>query len=325
MCARVLQMHGVDVTVFEREQSPDARGQGGTLDMHPDTGQVALAAAGLLDKFTALARPEGQEMRVLDHVTAAITDHVLPGDAEEAKPEIDRGQLRGLLLESLADGTVQWGLGVSAVHPSGHVLFADGTETAFDLVIGADGAWSKVRLAVSDTGPEYTGVTFVETGFHAADHPDLAERVGNGLMLAKSTGKAIFGQRNSGGRIRVYMALRTQDTIVDTTGIEDLFHGWHESLRALTQHGDYIVRPLYTLPAPHIWSHNPKITLIGDAAHLMPPLGVGANLALLDGTELAHAIVNEPEDPVQTYESVMLPRSAEIAKACIEGLATLLP
>ncbi|WP_342593434.1 FAD-dependent oxidoreductase [Streptomyces inhibens] len=87
--------------------------------------------------------------------------------------------------------------------------------------------------------------------------------------------------------------------------------GWGERLLHLLRYNDggFINRPLFALPVPHTWEHVPGITLLGDAAHLMPPLGLGANLAMLDGTELATALVTEPDvdDAVRAYESIMLP------------------
>ncbi|UKY55061.1 FAD-dependent oxidoreductase [Streptomyces inhibens] len=210
-CARILQIHGRPVTVFEREASPDIRSQGGSLDMHADTGQAALRAAGLFDRFRALARPEGQEWRTLDPATAA---HELPADGDEDRPEIDRGQLRGLILESLAAGTVRWDRAVSGVTQLGdgtcRLHFGDGTTEDFDLVIGADGAWSRVRPALSDATPDYTGVAFVEIGIDDVDvrHADFARLVGNGTMVALAGGKALFAQRNSNGHIRGYAAFR---------------------------------------------------------------------------------------------------------------------
>lgn len=59
LCARVLQQRGLAVTVYDADASAEARNQGGTLDLHADTGQIALREAGLLDDFFALARPEG--------------------------------------------------------------------------------------------------------------------------------------------------------------------------------------------------------------------------------------------------------------------------
>ncbi|MFI6597972.1 FAD-dependent oxidoreductase [Nonomuraea sp. NPDC050536] len=334
-CARILQMGGRSVTVFEGEPSPGARSQGGTLDVHADSGQVALRTAGLLDRFRALSRPEGQEWRTLTP-DGTVVGHDWPDDD---RPEIDRGQLRGLFLEALAEGTVRWGRGVAAVAPPGRVVFEDGTSQDFDLVVGADGAWSRVRAAVTGAVPEYTGVTFVEAWFDDTDrrHPRIAHLVGNGTMVAKVPGKGLFAQRNSNGHIRVYAAVRAPENpgldFDDAEGVRAhllrLYDGWSENLRDLLRDNDgpFIHRPLYALPVPHVWRDVPGFTLVGDAAHLMPPLGLGANLAMLDGAELATALVTEPtvEAAVRAYESVMMPRSVEAAKACKEGLDHLLP
>ncbi|MEU4746238.1 FAD-dependent monooxygenase, partial [Actinosynnema sp. NPDC023658] len=151
-CARILQRHGLAVTVHDRETGPDARDQGGTLDLHADDGQVALREAGLLDEFFARARPEGQEMRRLDTTGEVLTHHV-PGPDELFKPEIDRGRLRTLLLDSLQPRTVRWGQALERVSgPTDGprtLHFTDGTTAEADLVIGADGAFSRVRPAVS--------------------------------------------------------------------------------------------------------------------------------------------------------------------------------
>ncbi|MGI5466443.1 FAD-dependent oxidoreductase [Streptomyces sp. CA-132043] len=347
LCARILQRNGQHVTVFEREPAPDARAQGGTLDIHDDTGQLALRDAGLLDTFRALARAEGQEWRVLDPRTAALTAHQLPDDGEADRPEIDRGLLRRLLLDSLAPGTVRWGCPVDGVVPlgdgTGRLRLSDATELDFDLVIGADGAWSRVRPALSDAVPAYTGITFVGTGLSdvGARHPDVARLVGHGTMMARADEKGLITQRTSSGRLDVVAAFRAPrdwhtsagvgpaDTAAVRAHLLERFDGWHDSLLALLRDNDegFVDRPLFALPVPHTWHHVPGVTLLGDAAHLMPPLGVGANLAILDGADLAKAIVREAtlDDAVRAYESVMLPRSVDIAKQCVEGLADFLP
>ncbi|KJS57369.1 FAD-dependent oxidoreductase [Streptomyces rubellomurinus subsp. indigoferus] len=349
-CARVLQRHGRSVTVLEREASADARPQGGTLDLHADTGQAALRAAGLLDRFQALARPEGEEWRVLDFADAALLAHQGPpaaGADGGGRPEIDRGQLRGLLLDSLTEGTVRWGRAVTGATPlpdgTCRLRFGDGAAEDFDLVVGADGAWSRIRPALSPAVPRYTGVTFVETGFDHCDtrHPDLARLVGNGSMLAKGIGRTLVAQRNSNGHIRAYIALREPRDWHAAAGVDlgdqqavranllRMFDGWDERLRYILRNGDsaFVNRPLYVLPAPHTWEHVPGVTLLGDAAHLMPPVGLGANLAMLEGADLAHALVTEPgiDDAVRAYEGVMLPRSIEAATGSAQGLDHLVP
>jgi 2-polyprenyl-6-methoxyphenol hydroxylase-like FAD-dependent oxidoreductase len=338
-CARVLQLHGLDVTLFEQEASADARPQGGTLDMHGDTGQVALRTAGLHDRFRELSRPEGQQMRALDPLTGEVVMDEIPAEGDDFRPEIDRGQLRGLLLDSLSPGTVRWGRSVAEVAP-GALTFSDGTTKAFDLVVGADGAWSRVRHALTGVRPEYSGVTFVEFGLDDADrrHPDLAALTGQGTMVTKVGGRALFAQRNSNGHIRCYAVFYAPeewpagvdfaDTAAVRANLLERYAGWHPDLLGFLRDldGGFTPRPLYVLPVPHAWTHTPGLTLLGDAAHLMPPLGVGANLALLDGTELATALATSPSlgEAVRAYEAGMLPRSIETAKACATGLHDLL-
>ncbi|MFG2225692.1 FAD-dependent oxidoreductase [Streptomyces sp. NPDC048644] len=345
-CARVLQLHGRAVTVFEREASADARPQGGSLDIHAGTGQTALRAACLLDRFRALARPEGQEWRLLDPATGSALSFDAPVHDDDS-PEIDRSQLRGLLLDSLADGTVRWGRAVMGVTPLGdgtwRLQLDDGTAEDADLVVGADGAWSRIRPALSDAAPGYAGVHFVETGFDDCDtrRPALARLVGNGTLLAKDDSKALLAQRNGNGHIRAYAAFRAPQDWQRAAGVDlddpaavrahllKMFDGWDESLLGLLRYpdGGFAHRPLFVLPTPHTWEHVPGITLLGDAAHLMPPVGLGANLAMLDGAELARALIAEPgiDDAVRAYENVMLPRSAQAAQDCAKALDDLVP
>ncbi|MFI2424262.1 FAD-dependent oxidoreductase [Streptomyces sp. NPDC018955] len=349
-CARILQRHGIAVTVHDRDAGPDARDQGGTLDLHADNGQIALREAGLLEEFFELARPEGQEMRQLDPAGAVLFHHV-PEPDERFKPEIDRGQLRDLLLGSLRPGTVHWNHTLRSVDGPAEgprrLHFTDGTTVEADLVVGADGAWSTVRRAVSPATPQYTGVSFLEAWFHdvTTRHPDIAELVGQGGAAAADGDRGLFAQRNSGDHIRVYLIQRVPAdwitagglTPQDTDGIRarllERYRDWSPRLRRLITDNDgpYVDRPIFALPVPHTWEHDPTVTLLGDAAHLMPPLGVGVNLALLDACELALALVHHDTvgEAVRAYEKTMLPRSTETARlldgAAADLLSTELP
>jgi 2-polyprenyl-6-methoxyphenol hydroxylase-like FAD-dependent oxidoreductase len=343
-CARGLQVHGIPVTVYEREASETARWQGGMLDLHAPTGQAAMRAIGLYEQFRAVARAEAQELRWLDPVTAATLNHEQPGD-EYYAPEIDRGQLRELLLDSLAPCTVHWGrpvLEVATVDGGARISFSDGTTESFDLVVGADGAWSRVRSAVSGALPTYTGESMVETHLDDVDnrHPALAELIGLGSMVASADRMMICTQRNSGGHVVVYAMF--EDIPLDWPAIAGVdlgdaeavraylsnrFAGWHDSLLDLFRHSDggFVNRPIHRLPTGHSWTHVPGATLLGDAAHLLPPHGIGANLALLDGSDLAAAIAahDDLDQAVRAYESVMLPRSVAAAQADVEVAALM--
>ncbi|HEY8986426.1 MAG TPA: NAD(P)/FAD-dependent oxidoreductase [Streptomyces sp.] len=344
-CARILQQRGIAVTVYDRDPSRDSRKQGGSLDLHADHAQVALREAGLLDEFFALARPEGQELRQMDPA-GAITFHRAPTADGLLKPEIDRGELRTLLLDSLEPGTVRWGHSLDTISGPAdgprQLHFADGTSVETDLVIGADGAFSRVRPAVSPTLPEYTGISFLEAWFSDVDnrHPEIAELTGSGLTHAADGERSLVAQRNSSNQIRVYIIQRLPVDWIsarglsaeDTEGIRavlcDEYAHWSPHMRRMITDNDgpYIHRPIFVLPVPHTWDHNPTVTLLGDAAHLMPPLGTGVNLAMLDAGELALALTEAAtvDDAVRVYEKTMLPRSVETAQAIEHGTEQLL-
>ncbi|MFF2473349.1 FAD-dependent oxidoreductase [Streptomyces sp. NPDC058066] len=339
--ARVLHRHGHPVTVLERDPSRDARPPGGTLDLHEGLGQLALEKAGLLAEFRALSRPEGQAMRILDTDGTVLRDWP-PRPDDRANPEIDRGQLRDLLLGPV---DVQWGRDVTEVVPESPdgvlVHFADGQKETFDLVIGADGAWSRVRPAVSSATPRYTGVTTVETSLDDVDthHPDLARLVGDGSLAVYGVNRALVAQRNSGGHVKVYAQFRVpldQNTNLDPADVEAvrssllaLFDGWAAPVLDLLRHGTaFVRRPLYVLPVSHTWTHVSGVTLLGDAAHLMPPLGAGANLAMLEGAELAESIAAAPgpadlDEAVRAFEEQMWARASRWANITAAGLERL--
>ncbi|WP_432933813.1 FAD-dependent oxidoreductase [Microbispora sp. CA-135349] len=327
--ARVLHVNGIPATVYEAESSPAARAQGGMLDIHDHNGQPALRAAGLIEPFRGLVLEGRQAARALAPDGTVLLDE--PDDGTGGRPEVMRGELRRMLLDSLPAGTVRWGhraTGVRALGDGRHeVTFADGTSVVTGLLAGADGAWSRVRPLLSDATPEYAGISFIETYLFDADtrHPAGAKAVGAGAMYALTPGKAIMAHRESGATLHVYVALRKPqrwfadidftDRLAATAQIAQEFHGWAPELTALITDSDTapVLRPINTLPSGHRWDRVPGVTLLGDAAHLMPPSGEGANLAMYDGAELGKAIAAHPGD-VETalveYERALFPRSA---------------
>ncbi|MFC0548730.1 FAD-dependent oxidoreductase [Kutzneria chonburiensis] len=327
--ARVLHVNGIQSIVYELDDSPTARDQGGTLDLHEDTGQRALREAGLFDQFRALARDEGEALRVVDANGIVYVDQT--PDEPGGRPEIDRSALKRILVESLPAGTVRWGAKVTAVKPSS-ITLGDGETVSADLIVGADGAWSKVRPLLSDARPVYSGLSFVETHLSDVDacHPGHAAFVGVGSMWGLGDGKGVIAQRNGDGRIRVYVAIRTEDdnwvsTLVDSdpartrSRLLDLFDDFAQPLRGLIADGDgvFVPRPIHALPVGHCWSRVPGVTLLGDAAHLMSPFaGEGANLAMLDAAELGLALAahDDVESALTSFEAAMFPR-AEAAAA----------
>ena len=326
--ARILHLHGVAATVFDGDASPNARAQGGLLDIHVEDGQAALAAARLTDEFRALIREGGEATRVLALDGAPIFEQ--GDDGSGGRPEVLRGDLRRILLESLPEGSVQWGrklVGVAALGGGRHALtFQDGTTVTSRLLIGADGAWSRVRRLLSDETPVYTGTTFIETYLDDVDtrHPATAAAAGGGSMFALAPGRGMFVHREAGALLHAYIALTRPAAWFDALDvarpaavrarIAAEFDGWAPALTALITDGTTapVLRPLHALPTGLRWPRVPGVTLVGDAAHLAPPAGEGANLALLDGAELAAAIAAHPDDgeaALAAYEAVMFPRS----------------
>lgn len=330
--ARVLHIHGIPVTIYEAEPSAEARKQGGQLDIHEHNGQIALEIAGLTNEFRAIIHEGGQASRVLDQHGTVLLEEL--DDGTGGRPEVLRGDLRRILLESLPAETVRWGKklsGVAALGGGRHELtFADGSAANTELLVGADGAWSKVRPLLSDAKPDYVGATFIETYLYDADtrHPAAAEAVGSGALFAVAPGKGIFAHREAGNILHAYIELSRSidwiasidftDSAVAIARVAAEFEGWAPALTALITDGDTppVPRMIYTLPEGHRWDRAPGVTLIGDAAHLMPPSGEGANLAMFDGAELGKAIAAHPGDieaALAIYEEAMFPRSASEA------------
>ena len=327
--ARVLHVHGIAATVYEADASAEARKQGGQLDIHETNGQVALEAAGLTDAFRALIHKGGATLRMLSPRGEVLLEQ--PDDGSDSRPEVLRGDLRRLLLNSLPTDAVRWGKKLADVRPLGqgrHALsFADGSVEETDLVVGADGAWSKIRPLLSDARPRYVGATFVETYLYDADarHPAAAAAVGAGAMYALTPGKGIVAHREAGGVLHTYVelvrpaewvhAINFGDAPAAVAHVAAEFHGWAPALTALITDGETapVGRMIHSLPDDHRWDRVPGVTLLGDAAHLMAPSGEGANLAMFDGSELAAAILAHPGDlevALEAFEEAMFTRSA---------------
>ncbi|MFI6436121.1 FAD-dependent oxidoreductase [Streptomyces sp. NPDC050759] len=339
--ARVLHVNGIESVVYEREPSRGARGQGGMLDIH--SGQRALREAGLIEEFYAIARGEGQDMRLLEPDGTLLLQEDTLDDAPLDRPEVDRADLRDLLLDSLPEDVVRWGRAFTSAD-EGVLHFADGSSATYDLLVGADGAQSRVRPLLTDACPAHIGQNVVEIGIPDIDrtHPGLAAMVGRGNYWVLGNGTSLGAQRNGDGRVRIGLSFyNTAEDWFTTSGVPfddpaaararliELLPGWDSRVTALIAACDDTVVPrsISALPIGLTWPSKPDVTLIGDAAHLMPPVGEGANMALLDGALLGLALAAHPDDfpaAVEEYEREMFQRTSAAARmsADIQELLT---
>lgn len=337
LLARFLdQAGGVSVTLFEAELSLDTRSQGGTLDLHPRTGIAALKAAGLYGEATKLARANGARLKITDKKLQPY--FILPAALHDS-PEIDRVQLRTLLLEAIPPEMVRWGHRLESVDDGRTLHFTNGVvEKGYDLIVGADGAWSQVRKALSDQRLEYSGIAGYDTRITpvSADGSSSSRLVAGGSLFAFSDRRSIMGQQMGDGGIHVSLWSKRDEAwlhqdrqAIAPNALLDGYEEWDAQLRDMVLSCDGHVRTtgLYMLPTGWVWDHQPGITLMGDAAHLMTPFGgEGVNLALDDAKSLAQAILQVKsaetgEDVaasldrnVARYEKTMLPAAHRAQK-----------
>lgn len=340
--ARLLQQQGAQVTVYERDRSREVRVQGATLDLHHDSGLLALEVAGLTEAFLREYRPGADYTRVLDNQANIIWEDGDHGKEKEAyRPEIDRGPLRDLLLDSLTPGTVVWDSHLQSLEEMNggwQLTFANGSVAYADLVVGADGANSKVRALVTDIRPFYAGITIVEGAVTDSRHtiPQIHEWLHGGKLFVLGDEKSLIVSSKGDGSLVFYTGCKTgeapagpwNDRDAALAWFESTFQGWNPAWADLFKNASLplTIRPQYCMPPDQDWTSRHNITLLGDAAHLMPPYaGEGVNMAMLDALELSQALAAEsdPAVAITRYETGMRKRAGEIARMTLEQTEAL--
>ena len=330
--ARLLQQRGAQVSVYERDQSRNARVQGSALDLHEDSGLAALEAAGLMEAFWANYRSDLDSLRLTDANGTVLHDHSRRMSGPGRRPEIERGPLRNLLLDSLEPGTVQWDCKLESSEFQGEQVllhFANGQTSMADIAIGGDGANSRLRELVTPIRPQYVGVSLVEALVPSAKHaiPELWDLLGGSALIALGGERTIGMGTKPDGSVLFYAGLKTDKTdepaarqgLEEATGPDERvrwfhanFKGWSDLWEPLFREAVSMVwRPLLVCPADQQWKPKPNVTLIGDAAHVMPPYaGEGVNMAMLDALVLSKFLLSEeaPGVAIAAYEAEMFSR-----------------
>ncbi|WP_312901923.1 FAD-dependent oxidoreductase [Chryseobacterium taichungense] len=340
--AKLLQQKNINVKVYERDFDENARVQGSPLDLHYDSGLAALREANLLDEFKKNFLAGADREKIMNEKAEIFFSdhgHKLEEDFNNIyfRPEIDRGVLRKILLQSLEPETVIWNSHFISMEPQngGWLLhFKDQPSVYADLVIGADGANSKIRPYVTEIKPFYTGIMMLEGNIPNASQtaPDINALLEGGKIMAFGNNQNLLIGQKADGEIGFYASFRAPEDWKTNNGIthynnDEVFRWYKDSYSDWSNIWDelfiatvppFIPRPIYCIPLDQYWESQSNVTIIGDAAHVMPPFaGEGVNMAMLDALELSRNLLSDNfTDILQAivrYEESMRKRASLIA------------
>ena len=346
--ARLLQLQNVNVKVYERDLNKHARVQGSPLDLHDGSGLAAIHKADLFEEFKSNFLPGADKTLILnekaevfysDHETNVHEDF----GNEYFRPEIDRGALRKILLESLQPETVIWNshfVSMEAQNEGWLLHFKDGNSVYADIVIASDGANSKIRPYITDIKAFYTGILMLEGNIYesAKNAPHIASLIDGGKIMAFGDTQNILLGQKGGGDLGFYASFKADENWTKTNGLDyadktqmlewfkteypEWSSNWYELFESVS--APFIPRPIYCMPLDQTWEALPNLTMIGDAAHVMPPFaGEGANMAMLDALELSECLTSDKyktvQEAISDYENIMRKRASEAAQESIEN------
>ncbi|MFD2287862.1 FAD-dependent monooxygenase [Pedobacter petrophilus] len=346
--ARLLQLKNLNVKVYERDVDKNARVQGSPLDLHENAGLAALKRAGLLDDFKKNYMPGADKTTITNERAEVIfSDHenneIQYFENEQFRPEIDRGALRKILLDSLQSASIVWDSHFLSMEKQGEgwlLHFKGGKSSYADLVIGADGANSKIRPYLTDIKTFYSGITMLEGNVHEAEKyvPQISAILRGGKIMAFGNEKNILMGQKANGEVGFYASFKAEENWAAKSGLDfsnptqmlswfktayaEWSDAWHELFENAAT--PFIPRPVNCMPLNQAWNALPNLTIIGDAAHVMPPFaGEGVNMAMLDALELSECLANNQhqsiKEAISFYERNMQHRAALAAKESLEN------
>jgi len=320
-----LRKAGVDVVVAEA--APERADTGGAFLYLAPNGINALRAAGLGDVPAATGGFEQSGLEFFNARGRRIA--VVSGDDDLARYGARGIVMRRALLHAGLTERAR-AAGVPFLHDARltglrerengmTAEFADGRTIDADVVIGADGIWSKVRrLTWPDAAsPRYTGIVDCG-GWARIDLPDTTRQQ---MWFGK---RAFFGYTVKDSLAYWFANVpradepargELDDPTAWFTAVRELFADDTGPVRAILEAADRAVGawPLYDLPTPARW-HTGRVCLVGDAAHAVnPSTGQGASLAIEDAVVLAGLLAGASR-PSEAFAAFALERRARAEK-----------
>ena len=337
--ATALHRVGIRATVYEARPAPHD-GIGGSLALAPN-GMAALGLIGVDDAVRALATPASRNIMSIDSHTQELPT------LKDVEPlqVVGRGDLHRILRERALAAGVRFEYGKKLLSVSGDpgasgrpggvtARFADGTEAAADILIGADGVHSTVRKLIDPDAPSagYTGMLglqgYVEPG------PDLDFEPG-AMTFAFGRNAYYLYWKQADGLLtwganlpsKKYLSLKEARAIPAEDWLRTLRETYAPDtpgrLLAERTAADSldVVGGLHIMPpVPHWYSD--RMVLVGDAVHAPSnSTGQGASLAIESALQLARCLRDRP-DPRSAFASYEQLRRERVERITKRGART---
>ncbi|KAJ9149939.1 Monooxygenase [Pleurostoma richardsiae] len=340
--AAILERNNMDYVVYERSVE-NSHPHGGCLDLHVGSGQRAMQEAGVFDEFKKSSRDGDATIHLLYNHEG---DKLLSWGEGRDAPEIDRWQLRRVLLLAIPKDKIVWSKTVTgaARDENGRVIlsFRDGTTASgFKLVVGADGTFSKIRHLVTPAKPTFSGQIYITTKIHPTNpfYDAMQSMCRMGSMVIMGRRRHMFNSRQGDGHYRIDIGIQgTEDLAISAFGDltdheavkkfllqDDYFGRYAPQFQDIIKYSEGPFRPwlMYYMPTEFLnWTSATGVTLIGDAAHVTTPfVGDGVNCAMRDSVILAHKLkeFGVTQKAIAEYEKEMFPYAIDVITRSIKS------